>query len=135
MRDSLEMRQAKIQAVEDYKSEQEQERQNINTSEVSHQIVDVIQDMSLYKEFKNTPAIDQAFVEIDSHMIDSAYDNQYGFDDVKELADLKDKAQSALNMSIGTPVEGLARATFNTITREEGQILADLAFNGESQVF
>ncbi len=133
--DSLEMKQAKIEAVEKYKEEQATERANINHSDVSHGVIDVIKDMSLYEVFTDTPEIDQAFVQIDSHMVADAYDNRYGFDSDAELAQLKESAQTALNMSIGTPVEGLARATFDTIVRSEGQILADLAFDGEKQVF
>ena len=133
--DSLEVKQAKIEAVEQYKEEQAQERENINGSDASTEIARVITDMSLYKAFEETPEIDHALVGMDSHIIEEPYDSRYGFDDAGELAQLKESAQTALNKSIGTPVEGLARATFDTITRREGQILADLVFDGEKQVF
>ncbi len=133
--DSLEIKQAKLNAIAEYKETQAQERANINNSDASHEVASVITDMTLYKAFAETPEIDHALVEMDSHIVDDPYDTRYDFDDEGELAILKEKAQTALNRSINTPVEPLARATFNTIVREEGQILADLAFDGESQVF
>ncbi len=133
--DTLEVKQAKLAAIEEYKEEQAVERANINNSDASHEVAGVIRDMSLYEAFENTQEIDHALVELDSHLVDEPYGSRYPFDDEAELAQLKESAQTALNRSIGTPVEPLARATFNTIVREEGQILADLAFDGESQVF
>ncbi len=137
--ESLEIRQAKLRAVEAYKEEQALERQTIDHSSASHLVVGVIKDMSLYKAFEDTEAIDYEFNVIDSHMVADPYSERFNFDSgqggIQELAELQEKAEKAYNASVGTPTEQLAKATLKTINDASGDILADLVFDAESQTF
>ncbi len=122
-------RQLKATAVADYQAEQEQKAEDLRASEVTDVVADVIKDMSLYKEFKEIPILDSTFVELDVHIVggNQVHENKYEFDDVAELADLQERGQSALNVSIGTPSEPLARAALAEINAKSHDILATFA--------
>ncbi len=126
--ESLEIRQAKATAVADYIEGEEREAESLRHDEVTTEVVNVIRDMSLYKEFKSVPEIDNALTQMDVHLTEEMpYTYEYGFDDSGELSQLQQQAQTALNKSIGTPSEPLARATLNTINRASHDVLAELA--------
>ncbi len=127
--ESLEIRQAKATAVADYIAGEEREAEALRESDVTVEVANVIKNMSLYKEFVDMPILDSAFVELDVHIVggNQVHGNEYDFDDVAELADLQEQSQRALNQSIGTPSEKLARAALAEINAKSHDILAEFA--------
>lgn len=136
--DSLEIRRAKADAIAQYEDNKEIDRQAIIGDEVSIELASLVDDMSLYGEFKDSMGgINHEAGEIDSH-INPAHSFQFGFDDVGEIQELKDKAQRVYNSSIGTPTEHVARVAFETVSAKAPNIVAELvrlSEDAESQTF
>lgn len=136
--ETLDIRQAKLQAVEDYKKEVEEQATAGIEMEALDTIKDVVHEMTLYKTFAGEPmnAVSGSMIEMGVSMqTDPERQYQYGFDDIQELQDLKDRAADALNKAKGTKAESLAKQVFKAVEIAGYENLTEAMMNAESVTF
>ncbi len=104
--ESLEVRQAKLQAVADYKKELEVRELDELGADLGIELQDVMDEISLYSAFANQlTGINGALVEEDIAIV-PYHRYKYGFEDVKEVQELADRAERFRNRTNGHPLYG-----------------------------
>ncbi len=105
--------------------------EELNNGRAATSVAAVLQTMSMYQAFEHTAEIDHEFTELNAHKTADDYNHDMFFDSSEEIAELQRRAQVALNRSVGTRTENLARATLNTINKVAPDVLAELVSDSD----